>query len=200
VEAICPYCLSEILSEEEMIVCDSCGSELHRECWDEIGGCTVFGCKLTPVEELKVSVHASEIEGATLHAYGDPPPPLPMRDVAAAPPPFPVGKSASLPPAFPSNPAVPSFGGHASVFRTAPARLVVPASASLPKNRITYILLAVFLGAFGAHNFYADRHRRAAAQLVISSVSFLLLSPVIWIWGIVDCFVIESDGKGRRMH
>jgi TM2 domain-containing membrane protein YozV len=197
VEAICPYCLSEILSEEEMTACEECGSELHRECWDENGGCTVFGCKLTPAEELKVSVHASEIEEAIPHSYSDPPPP---RDATAEPPPFPAGMQSPPPLAFPSNASVPSFGGHASVFRTAPARLVVPSAASLPKNRITYILLAVFLGPFGVHNFYADRPRRAAAQLVISCVSFLLLSPVIWIWGIVDCFVIETDGKGRRMH
>ena len=201
VDTTCPYCLTDVSAGDEVTECPECASIVHRECWEENGGCTVFGCKLTPVEELKLRVHASEIEQAIPSSQCEESEtrPAPPREAPIAPPPFPRGG----PPAATVEPEprldMPSFGGPGSVFGSRPVRLKVSASAPKPKERISYILLAIFLGAFGAHNFYADRTRRAGAQLTITCVSFLLLSPIVWIWAIVDCFVIERDAAGRRM-
>ena len=36
-----------------------------------------------------------------------------------------------------------------------PPPVTTPTSTAAPKSRTAYILLAVFLGAYGIHNFYA---------------------------------------------
>lgn len=77
------------------------------------------------------------------------------------------------------------------------------------KSRTTYVLLALFLGGFGVHNFYAGRTGVAIAQLLFTILFFgvgsvvllglpLFFLPVMWIWVIVECFAITEDGDGKR--
>ena len=90
-------------------------------------------------------------------------------------------------------------------------------------SRMYYILMALFLGQLGIHNFYAKRMDIAIIQLfiglsnlvvliIISFVSlategeggFLFLIPAIVglgleIWAIVETFTITKDGIGKRM-
>lgn len=80
----------------------------------------------------------------------------------------------------------------APVFQQAPA--------APPKSRVLYVVLALFLGGLGVHNFYAGYNGRGAAQLVISLVTgfaggFFLVA----IWSFVECFVVNTDAHGRRM-
>lgn len=42
---ICPYCQSPIKPDSHPVVCTSCGIPHHRQCWEENGGCTSFGCE-----------------------------------------------------------------------------------------------------------------------------------------------------------
>lgn len=43
--ARCPYCRDELdAAAPEAATCERCGTVHHRECLDEAGGCTVFGC------------------------------------------------------------------------------------------------------------------------------------------------------------
>ena len=44
-EKICPYCQDKIESGDTMVQCSQCGVPHHKECWEENGGCTVYGCK-----------------------------------------------------------------------------------------------------------------------------------------------------------
>ncbi len=41
----CPYCQFPLKSDSEVYVCAECGIPHHRECWQENGGCTTFGCQ-----------------------------------------------------------------------------------------------------------------------------------------------------------
>ncbi len=66
---------------------------------------------------------------------------------------------------------------------------------SLPKSRLAYILLAVFLGSLGIHNFYAGYTGRGIAQLLISLLSFSLLSLFVWIWALVEACTVTKDAK-----
>lgn len=66
-----------------------------------------------------------------------------------------------------------------------------------PKSRLIYILLAIFLGGLGIHNFYAGRMGSAVAQLLISLLSCGILSPITWIWAIIDIITVKTDGEGR---
>lgn len=65
-----------------------------------------------------------------------------------------------------------------------------------PKSRLAYILLAIFLGTLGIHNFYAGYTGKAIAQLLISVLSLGMLSLVSWIWAIVELCVVTKDAKG----
>lgn len=66
-----------------------------------------------------------------------------------------------------------------------------------PKSRLIYILLAIFLGGLGIHNFYAGRMGSAVAQLLITLLSCGILSIITWIWAIIDIITVKTDGEGR---
>lgn len=40
----CPVCCSEILADDEAIVCPDCKMAYHKECWEENMGCATYGC------------------------------------------------------------------------------------------------------------------------------------------------------------
>lgn len=63
------------------------------------------------------------------------------------------------------------------------------------KSRVTYILLAVFLGCLGIHNFYAGRTGSGIAQLLITAVSLGGAAPLAGIWALIEIFVVKKDGK-----
>lgn len=71
---------------------------------------------------------------------------------------------------------------------------------SLPKSRTAYVLLAIFLGGLGIHNFYAGRIGCAVAQLLITLLTGWLLFPllIVGIWAIVDAIAVDEDGTGRK--
>lgn len=65
-----------------------------------------------------------------------------------------------------------------------------------PKSRLAYILLAIFLGYLGIHNFYAGYKGKAIAQLLITVLSLGMLSFVSWIWAIVEICTVNKDAQG----
>lgn len=64
------------------------------------------------------------------------------------------------------------------------------------KSRVAYIVLAIFFGELGVHNFYAGYVGRAVAQLLITVLSFGLLFWISWIWAFVEMCVVSEDGQG----
>lgn len=90
--------------------------------------------------------------------------------------------------------------------QAAPAPQVVimqqAAPQTPPKSRITYILLGLFLGSLGIHNFYAGRTGAGVAQLLIT----LLLGwcgiglVIVGIWVLIELIAVSTDGKGVRMN
>lgn len=65
-----------------------------------------------------------------------------------------------------------------------------------PKSRLAYILLGLFLGCLGVHNFYAGYTGKGVAQLLISLLSITILSPVVFIWVIIEIITVTKDAKG----
>jgi TM2 domain-containing membrane protein YozV len=71
------------------------------------------------------------------------------------------------------------------------------------KSRLAYILLGVFLGFLGIHNFYAGRTGPGMAQLLITVISIPLIFVCIgmvtmWIpfvWAIVEVMVVDEDAN-----
>ena len=65
VGAVCPICQSTIQEGDEVLICPSCEQVHHKECWQEIGGCSTYGCAQAPAPEKEASVRAP------LTAWGD---------------------------------------------------------------------------------------------------------------------------------
>jgi TM2 domain-containing membrane protein YozV len=65
------------------------------------------------------------------------------------------------------------------------------------KSRGVFILLALFLGGFGIHNFYAGHYGRGILQLICTCT--LIGAPITLLWCILDIVFQKHDGLGRRM-
>jgi TM2 domain-containing membrane protein YozV len=65
------------------------------------------------------------------------------------------------------------------------------------KDRVVYVLLAVFLG-MGIHNFYAGYNNRALIQLLVTLLTCFIGGIPMWIWGIVEACTVEQDANGVR--
>ncbi len=218
-DAICPYCRCPIdEAAGEQILCTGCNTPHHQDCYAENGGCTVFGCSQAPPDEAKMSVSTQEITAPALSA---PPPAVPAPTymlfpvgeaataTAAAPfagagtlPPSPAFGSTSVPPPPPPPGAPAMMPPPPAQWQQTPARQLTAAelynNAAKPKDRVTFILLGVFLGMFGAHNFYAGYHKKAAFQLCITLLTCFYGTPVSWIWAIVEICVIKADADGNQ--
>jgi TM2 domain-containing membrane protein YozV len=68
------------------------------------------------------------------------------------------------------------------------------------KSRTTFVLLGIFLGAFGIHNFYAGYHRKGAAQLCLTVFTCFYGSIVSEIWAIVEVCTVTRDGDNMDFH
>lgn len=65
---------------------------------------------------------------------------------------------------------------------------VTNAPADGAKRKLVTLLLAIFLGGFGAHNFYLGYTKNAVIQLVVSLLlSWTGVAPLaMYIWGIIE--------------
>ena len=64
-----------------------------------------------------------------------------------------------------------------------------------PKARIAFIMLGIFLGALGAHNFYAGYVKRGILQLCLSVATLGYAAVVSWIWAIVEVCTVDRDAR-----
>lgn len=69
-------------------------------------------------------------------------------------------------------------------------------TAGSDKPRVAYILLGIFLGCFGVHNFFAGYTGKGIAQLLMSVLSCGILSFVVFIWNIIEICTVDKDAQG----
>src|SRR5215813_9509392 len=58
----CPYC--RMAFDEQgppRIFCTACGMPHHEDCYQENGGCTVFGCPRAPADDPKLQVSYNDL-------------------------------------------------------------------------------------------------------------------------------------------
>lgn len=67
---------------------------------------------------------------------------------------------------------------------------------SAAKDRIAYVLLAVFLGSLGIHNFFAGYKKNAIIQLAVTLVTCGFGGFVIWVWAIIEACTVTKDADG----
>lgn len=66
------------------------------------------------------------------------------------------------------------------------------------RSRLAYIIIAIFLGALGIHNFYAGRTSQGVIQLLATILTGWLVIPLlaVWIWVLVEICTVTTDGDG----
>jgi len=182
---ICPYCRTAVAPEtDQLMSCRGCGTPHHRECYEENGGCTLFGCKFAPPDDPKVHVTASEVSYALLSG-----PPTGFGDVDA-----PAVSAIAVAPDVPPPPPPPSgMEMPASVPAAVPAVPFGNVPTHPAKTRLTFILLGIFLGCFGLHNFYAGYTKRGLAQLGLTVLTFFYGAFVTWLWALVEVCTVDRD-------
>jgi TM2 domain-containing membrane protein YozV len=172
------------------IYCTACGMPHHEDCYQENGGCTVFGCARAPADDPKLQVSYSDLQAAASTPVAAT---LQVQSTAMLPSRYggPLGLSSPAPGTPVSGGATASAPGAAYVQPVAIA-------GHPPKSRTTYIVLGIFLGAFGAHNFYAGYTGRAVGQLCLSVLTLFYLAIASWIWAVVEICVVDKDSAGIK--
>jgi len=90
------------------------------------------------------------------------------------------------------QPNAQAFGHQATPVFVQPI-IVAPA-----KSRVAYILLGLFLGGLGVHNFYAGYTGRGVAQLLLNLCLFgtIVVPFGIGIWVLIEVIVTDRDPYG----
>ncbi|HVO58678.1 MAG TPA: NINE protein [Dongiaceae bacterium] len=218
---ICPYCRTEIGDAEgERKDCPGCGTPHHADCFAENGGCTVFGCTEAPTDEAKVTVTATDMAGNTVTRQVTPPAPratplslgpgmttfrapvpLPAPAEPTPAPSSPASTGPTPPPPPPGGTGIappPQLGPGPQAGAPGPAPLVYYVPPPQPKARVIFVLLGIFLGAVGVHNFYAGYAKKGAIQLCISLLTCFYGAPISWIWAIIEICVVNRDADGTQ--
>lgn len=75
-----------------------------------------------------------------------------------------------------------------------------PAGANAAKSKMAYILLGVFAGGLGIHNFYAGYTTKGVIQALISVVGGAftagLASLISEIWALIEVCNVRKDASG----
>ncbi len=186
-DPVCPYCRMPFdEASPPKIFCTACGMPHHEDCYQENGGCTVFGCTCAPADDPKLQVSQSDLSAVNVpvQRYA----PLPQQNASAQQ----YSQSQYGGPLGLSQAAAPARGQIAG-----PASLALPANAyGVRKSRTTYIVLGIFLGAFGIHNFYAGYVGRAVGQLCLTVLTVGYLGIISWVWAIIEVCIVEKDSTG----
>jgi TM2 domain-containing membrane protein YozV len=192
-EPVCPYCRmpfeeGEAATVPAKIFCTACGMPHHEDCYRENGGCTVFGCKCAPADDPKLQVSQSDLSAISVPVQPYAQQNFPQQNAAA------VHYS-------PSQYGGPLGLGQAAAAARAPmpmgSQYANPAAyGRVHKSRTTFIVLGIFLGALGIHNFYAGYTGRAVGQLCLTVLTFGILFLVSWVWAIIEICIVDKDNTG----
>ena len=68
------------------------------------------------------------------------------------------------------------------------------------KSKIAAGLLGIFLGCFGAHNFYLGYTGKAVAQLLLTILTLGFASVITGIWALIEAILILSSSTGSDWH
>ena len=68
------------------------------------------------------------------------------------------------------------------------------------KSQLIYVVLALFFGAFGLHNFYANRWGRGLIQLLLTVGTGFVGALISSLWSVINIFTIETDGDDHAFE
>jgi TM2 domain-containing membrane protein YozV len=74
---------------------------------------------------------------------------------------------------------------------------------SPPKQLLVGVLLALFVGTLGIHNFYLGHTGRGIAQLLITVLTFGIGALITWPWSLIELIMMATgslhDADGRPL-
>jgi TM2 domain-containing membrane protein YozV len=176
----------------------------HEDCYLENGGCTVFGCKRAPADDPKLQVSLSDLSAVSMPVQ----PYVPIVQQPVVQQPAPVQGYQPSRYSGPLGLSQAAAVAPALIAATIPASLqqapagypyaAAPVYSRSHKSRTSYIVLGIFLGTLGIHNFYAGYTGRAVGQLCLTVLTLGYLGIASWIWAIVEICIVEKDSTGLR--
>jgi len=89
----------------------------------------------------------------------------------------------------------------ANIYQQPAPMMVQPVMMVSSKSRVAYILLGLFLGGLGVHNFYAGYTGKGVAQLLLTLLLFwtIVVPIAVTIWIIIEVCTVDRDAFGQRM-
>ncbi|MCX7013722.1 MAG: NINE protein [Candidatus Sumerlaeota bacterium] len=192
----CPICNGEIQLGQDVRNCHSCKISYHLECWNENRGCGTYGCPNGPGAKERIGTPQIRV---VPHESQPPQEPATAAVVAYAA----------------KQPTVSEDGWTGKVIYCSQCGQRIPDQATIcihcgvatgrgpvavhPTSRLAYILLGLFFGLLGIHNFYAGHTVRGVAQLLITVFTGVFIFPliVVSIWVLVEICTVSRDGEGR---
>jgi TM2 domain-containing membrane protein YozV len=181
-----PFEEGEAATVPPRIFCTACGMPHHEDCYRENGGCTVFGCKCAPADDPKLQVSQSELSAVS----------MPVQQYGAA---FQqnVPQQRVLQPTPRYNGTLGLSQAAAPAYAPLGQQYVRPVAYGRSyKSRTTFIVLGIFLGFFGVHNFYSGYTGRAVGQLCLTVLTLGYLGIISWVWAIVEICIVDKDSTG----
>ncbi|MEC8979236.1 MAG: TM2 domain-containing protein [Candidatus Thermoplasmatota archaeon] len=70
---------------------------------------------------------------------------------------------------------------------------MVMQSHMMQKSKMAYLLLGIFVGWLGVHNFYIGHTSRGIAQLLITVLTIGILAFIPAIWAIIECIMLFTS-------
>ena len=61
-----------------------------------------------------------------------------------------------------------------------------------PRQLLIVVILALFAGLFGLHNFYLGHTNRGLTQLLVSVCTLGFAAPFVWLWAVVELILIVT--------
>jgi TM2 domain-containing membrane protein YozV len=204
-------------TEGERKDCPGCGTPHHADCFAENGGCTVFGCANAPSDEAKVTVSGTDLMGNVVTRQAPAPVARPGISLGPgfttfhaptpgveqpAPEASPVAGGAQQPspppPMIGTGTAPPPQVGPGPQVQQAPSSLAAYYPVAQPKTRVIFVLLGIFLGVFGVHNFYAGYAKKGTIQLCVTLLSCFYGAAISWVWAIIEVCTVSQDADGTQ--
>jgi len=216
---VCPYCRTEVgEAEGERKDCPGCGTPHHADCFAENSGCTVFGCANAPSDEAKVTVSGTDLMGNVVTRQAPAPVVRPgfslgsgyttfRAPVLGAEQPGPIGAPQASgmqqpppppPPVARTGVAPPPQSGPGLQVEQVPNSLAHYYPPPQPKSRVVFVLLGIFLGAFGVHNFYAGYVKRGTIQLCVTLLTCFYGALASLVWAIIEICMVNQDADGTQ--
>ena len=203
-------------AEGERQDCPGCGAPHHADCFAENGGCTVFGCANAPADEAKVTVAGTDLMGNVVTRQVEAPVARPGISLGAgytsfhapsparpqvSPPALADGGGVQIPPTPPPPMAGTGMARPPQARQyvaQAPTPLVHYLPSPQPKTRVIFVLLGLFLGALGVHNFYAGYVKKGTIQLCVTLLTCFYGAAISWPWAIIEVCTVNQDADGTQ--